>query len=155
MAPQVVWANEDHSWNDFQHATVLVTVKRPTKTEVSASDTRPPRPSKTGFDDGIFTLERDMDETYGGKGVIFHGDTFFFENGPVVFVCFCPHSMLPKKGPGRKIRCGAQESTSICGAYGLTRQDSLSRQPFFCVFLSVCSCIIKDIEGFTPYKTRK
>ena len=26
---QVVWANEDHSWNDFQDATVLVTVKRP------------------------------------------------------------------------------------------------------------------------------
>lgn len=25
---KVVWANEDHSWNDFQHATVLVTVKR-------------------------------------------------------------------------------------------------------------------------------
>eukprot|EP00913_Durusdinium_trenchii_P025521 g23955.t1 len=25
---KVVWANEDHGWNDFQHATVLVTVKR-------------------------------------------------------------------------------------------------------------------------------
>ena len=25
---QVVWANEDHSWNDFQDAVVLVTVKR-------------------------------------------------------------------------------------------------------------------------------
>ena len=78
-----------------------------------------------------------MDETYGGKGVIFHGEAFFLENGPVVLVCFCPHSILPKKGPGRKKRCGAQESTSICGAYGLTRQDSLSRQPFFwCFFVS-------------------
>ena len=86
-----------------------------------------------------------MDETYGGKGVIFHGEAFFLENGPVVLVCFCPHSILPKKGPGRKKRCGAQESTSICGAYGLTRQDSLSRQPFFWCFLSVFSCIIKDI----------
>ena len=28
LLSQVVWANEDHSWNDFQDALVLVTVKR-------------------------------------------------------------------------------------------------------------------------------
>ena len=60
----------------------------PTRHGLGHSEEATKHITKTGFDDGVFTLD---DGFCGGKGVMFHGKAIFFENDPLVFVltlCF-------------------------------------------------------------------